>query len=86
MQICDIRDGLEYYIDENQQPDFAEDEGLYEDLDFDELSAQIGNSIPATSPPEEDPFTANTPTSTNSSSPSPSPNVANHSKVCIATS
>lgn len=77
-----IKDDVEYYVECNQDPDFQEDELLYEDLDLEELSAALGSNLVATSPPEEDHFAniSGTPTSTNSSSPSPSPNIPNHSK------
>ena len=83
LQIKKIKEDVEYYVDCNQDPDFQEDELLYDDLDLEELSAALCSNLVATSPPEEDHFAniSGTPTSTNSSSPSPSPNVANHSKV-----
>ncbi|XP_064601447.1 CCR4-NOT transcription complex subunit 3-like isoform X2 [Liolophura sinensis] len=84
-QIKKIRDDVEYYVDSNQEPDFAENDFLYDDLDLDEL----GNVVPlATSPGDGDDFLTDkapsTPTSTNSSSPSPSPGLPqNHSKVKV---
>eukprot|EP00918_Siedleckia_nematoides_P005024 GHVU01011124.1.p1 GENE.GHVU01011124.1~~GHVU01011124.1.p1 ORF type:complete len:790 (+),score=114.32 GHVU01011124.1:136-2505(+) len=76
-QIKKIRDDVEYYVESNQDPDFEENEFIYDDLDLEELGAL------ATSPSDMDDFLGNmsgTPTSTNSGSPSPSPALVNHSK------
>ncbi|XP_030596914.1 CCR4-NOT transcription complex subunit 3-like [Archocentrus centrarchus] len=69
-----IKDDVEYYIDSSQDPDFEENEFLYDDLDLED----IPQSLVATSPPghsqlEEEIFqqSSSTPTSTTSSSPIP---------------
>ncbi|KAK3610711.1 hypothetical protein CHS0354_028101 [Potamilus streckersoni] len=90
-QIRKIRDDVEYYVDSNQDPDFEENEFVYDELDLDDidsdeeldhryLTALSGN---ASSPPNDEDYMdklSTTPTSTNSSSPSPSPGLSNHSK------
>ncbi|XP_078316901.1 CCR4-NOT transcription complex subunit 3-like isoform X2 [Crassostrea virginica] len=79
-QIKKIKDDVEYYVEFNQEPDFEENEFLYDDLDLEDLGAQML----ASSPPNDDinmEALSSTPTSTNSSSPSPSPSLSlNHSK------
>ncbi|KAK3089617.1 hypothetical protein FSP39_005080 [Pinctada imbricata] len=79
-QIKKIKDDVEYYIDFNQEPDFEENEFIYDDLDLEDLGAQVL----ASSPPNDEfnmEILSSTPTSTNSSSPSPSPSLnINHSK------
>uniref|UniRef100_A0A674F4E3 CCR4-NOT transcription complex subunit 3 n=1 Tax=Salmo trutta TaxID=8032 RepID=A0A674F4E3_SALTR len=70
-----IKDDVEYYMDSSQDPDFEENEFLYDDLDLEELPG----SLVATSPPgqsllDDDLFhqiSSGTPTSTTSSSPIP---------------
>uniref|UniRef100_A0AAX7VSP7 CCR4-NOT transcription complex subunit 3 n=1 Tax=Astatotilapia calliptera TaxID=8154 RepID=A0AAX7VSP7_ASTCA len=69
-----IKDDVEYYIDSSQDPDFEENEFLYDDLDLED----IPQSLVATSPPghshlEDEIFqqSSSTPTSTTSSSPIP---------------
>uniref|UniRef100_A0A4W4HLV2 CCR4-NOT transcription complex subunit 3 n=1 Tax=Electrophorus electricus TaxID=8005 RepID=A0A4W4HLV2_ELEEL len=67
-----IKDDVEYYIDSSQEPDFEENEFLYDDLDLED----IPSSLMATSPQghnDEEPFlqSSSTPTSTTSSSPIP---------------
>ncbi|XP_030644861.1 CCR4-NOT transcription complex subunit 3b isoform X2 [Chanos chanos] len=67
-----IKDDLEYYLDSSQDPDFEENEFLYDDLDLED----IPQSLVATSPPSqtEDEIyqhSSSTPTSTTSSSPIP---------------
>lgn len=80
-QIKKIKDDVEYYVDFNQEPDFEENEFLYDDLDLEDL---VGAQLLASSPPNDDfnmETLSSTPTSTNSSSPSPSPSLSlNHSK------
>ncbi|XP_063055214.1 CCR4-NOT transcription complex subunit 3a isoform X3 [Engraulis encrasicolus] len=69
-----IKDDVEYYIDSSQDPDFEENEFLYDDLDLEDLPA---TALMATSPQgnnlEDDMFlpSSSTPTSTTSSSPIP---------------
>ncbi|CAH1794433.1 unnamed protein product [Owenia fusiformis] len=78
-QIKKIKDDIEYYIDSNQEPDFEENEFIYDDLDLDELDPLSGEY--ATSPTGNDlDENSGTPTSMNSSSPIPSPGLSNHSK------
>uniref|UniRef100_A0A8C2DC71 CCR4-NOT transcription complex subunit 3 n=1 Tax=Cyprinus carpio TaxID=7962 RepID=A0A8C2DC71_CYPCA len=67
-----IKDDVEYYIDSSQDPDFEENEFLYDDLDLEEIPA----TLMATSPQghnEDEMFlhSRSTPTSTTSSSPIP---------------
>ncbi|MCI4395522.1 hypothetical protein PGIGA_G00181530 [Pangasianodon gigas] len=67
-----IKDDVEYYIDSSQDPDFEENEFLYDDLDLEDIS----QPLVATSPPahtEDEIFqhSSSTPTSTTSSSPIP---------------
>uniref|UniRef100_A0A8C2AVL2 CCR4-NOT transcription complex subunit 3 n=1 Tax=Cyprinus carpio TaxID=7962 RepID=A0A8C2AVL2_CYPCA len=67
-----IKDDVEYYIDSSQDPDFEENEFLYDDLDLEEIPA----TLMATSPQghnEDEMFlhSSSTPTSTTSSSPIP---------------
>lgn len=37
----DLRDGIEYYVDSNQDADFYEDEGMYDELNLDEIAAPV---------------------------------------------
>ncbi|XP_075046214.1 CCR4-NOT transcription complex subunit 3 isoform X3 [Mixophyes fleayi] len=74
-----IKDDVEYYLDSSQDPDFEENEFLYDDLDLED----IPQALAATSPPghshmEDEIFnqSSSTPTSTTSSSPIP-PSPAN---------
>ncbi|XP_078093434.1 CCR4-NOT transcription complex subunit 3-like isoform X8 [Mustelus asterias] len=76
-QIKKIKDDVEYYVDSSQDPDFKENEFLYDDLDLEEIAQ---TSIMATSPAsnsnsnvEDELFNQcnSTPTSTTSSSPVP---------------
>ncbi|XP_039535573.1 CCR4-NOT transcription complex subunit 3a isoform X2 [Pimephales promelas] len=67
-----IKDDVEYYIDSSQDPDFEENEFLYDDLDLEDIPA----ALMATSPQgqmEDEMFlqSSSTPTSTTSSSPIP---------------
>ncbi|CAC5378682.1 CNOT3 [Mytilus coruscus] len=79
-QIKKIKDDVEYYVDCNQDPDFEENDFIYDELDLEDLGA----AVLASSPPNDDHYSddiSGTPTSTNSSSPSPSPSLSiNHSK------
>jgi CCR4-NOT transcriptional regulation complex NOT5 subunit len=36
-QIKGIRDDIEYYVDSNQDPDFEENEMIYDELELDDL-------------------------------------------------
>ncbi|KAM4736282.1 CCR4-NOT transcription complex subunit 3a isoform 2-T2 [Anableps anableps] len=67
-----IKDDVEYYIDSCQDPDFEENEFLYDDLDLEDIPP----ALVATSPSgnvEDDMYlhSSSTPTSTTSSSPIP---------------
>uniref|UniRef100_A0A673FQI6 CCR4-NOT transcription complex subunit 3 n=1 Tax=Sinocyclocheilus rhinocerous TaxID=307959 RepID=A0A673FQI6_9TELE len=67
-----IKDDVEYYLDSSQDPDFEENEFLYDDIDLEE----IPQPLVATSPSghtEDEIFqhSSSTPTSTTSSSPIP---------------
>jgi len=78
-QIKKIKEDVEYYVESNQEPDFEENEFIYDDLDLDEFSATTSANM-ATSPTDGDEFESMN--SINSTSPSPSPStvVVNHSK------
>lgn len=80
-KVKDIRDDIEYYVQSNQEPNFEENEYLYDELDLEEITDA---TTLASSPTESDDIlvekVGSTPSSTNSSSPSPSPSLnANHS-------
>lgn len=67
-----IKDDVEYYIDSSQDPDFEENEFLYDDLDLDDLSQPlVATSPPANAEDEIFQHSSSTPTSTTSSSPIP---------------
>lgn len=76
MQIKRIKDDVEYYIESSQEPDFEENEYIYDDiigLDEVELSG-VGIPSSATTDSNNSNETGGTPTSTNSgTSPIPSP-------------
>ncbi len=36
-QVKDLQDDLNYYIESNQEPDFAENEMMYDDLQLDDV-------------------------------------------------
>ncbi|XP_029440138.1 LOW QUALITY PROTEIN: CCR4-NOT transcription complex subunit 3 [Rhinatrema bivittatum] len=74
-----IKDDVEYYVDSSQEPDFEENEFLYDDLDLEDIpQALVATSPPSHSHMEDDIFnqSSSTPTSTTSSSPIP-PSPAN---------
>lgn len=75
-QIKRIKDDVEYYIESSQEPDFEENEYIYDDiigLDEVELSG-VGIPSSATTDSNNSNETGGTPTSTNSgTSPIPSP-------------
>jgi CCR4-NOT transcription complex subunit 3 len=37
LQIKEIKDDVEYYVDSNQEPGFEENEYIYEELDLEDL-------------------------------------------------
>ncbi|XP_054851568.1 CCR4-NOT transcription complex subunit 3 isoform X2 [Eublepharis macularius] len=74
-----IKDDVEYYVDSSQDPDFEENEFLYDDLDLEDIpQALVATSPPSHSHMEDEMFnqSSSTPTSTTSSSPIP-PSPAN---------
>ncbi len=38
-QIRNVKEDVEYYLDSNQEPDFEENEFIYDDLDLEEIGA-----------------------------------------------
>ncbi|XP_078692691.1 CCR4-NOT transcription complex subunit 3-like isoform X27 [Branchiostoma floridae x Branchiostoma belcheri] len=89
-QIKNIKDEVEYYIEASQDPDFEENEYLYDDFDMEEMEKNLGTII-ATSPSEIglmsdevfDKEKANAEQAvelSNSSSPTPNSPSTNHSK------
>uniref|UniRef100_A0A8C7E304 CCR4-NOT transcription complex subunit 3 n=1 Tax=Naja naja TaxID=35670 RepID=A0A8C7E304_NAJNA len=78
-----IKDDVEYYVDSSQDPDFEENEFLYDDLDLEDIpQALVATSPPSHSHMEDEMFnqSSSTPTSTTSSSPIP-PSPANCTTV-----
>ncbi|XP_058678722.1 CCR4-NOT transcription complex subunit 3 [Ammospiza caudacuta] len=75
-----LKDDVEYYVDSCQEPDFEENEFLYDDLDLDDIpQALVATSPPSHSQMEDEIFnqSSSTPTSTTSSSPIPPSPAAN---------
>uniref|UniRef100_A0A8D3AZX0 CCR4-NOT transcription complex subunit 3 n=1 Tax=Scophthalmus maximus TaxID=52904 RepID=A0A8D3AZX0_SCOMX len=69
-----VKDDVEYYVDSSQDPDFEENEFLYDDLDLEDIpQTLVATSPPGTSHLEDEIFqhSSSTPTSTTSSSPIP---------------
>ncbi|XP_053743505.1 CCR4-NOT transcription complex subunit 3a isoform X3 [Synchiropus splendidus] len=69
-----IKDDVEYYIDSSQEPDFEENEFLYDDLDLEDIPAALVATSPSGQGNVEDEMylhSSSTPTSTTSSSPIP---------------
>ncbi|CAN9513653.1 unnamed protein product [Ophioblennius macclurei] len=69
-----IKDDVEYYIDSSQDPDFEENEFLYDDLDLEDIPATLVATSPSGQGNVEDEMylhSSSTPTSTTSSSPIP---------------
>ncbi|XP_008290469.1 CCR4-NOT transcription complex subunit 3a isoform X1 [Stegastes partitus] len=69
-----IKDDVEYYIDSSQDPDFEENEFLYDDLDLEDIPANLVATSPSGQGNVEDEMylhSSSTPTSTTSSSPIP---------------
>uniref|UniRef100_S4RWF1 CCR4-Not complex component Not N-terminal domain-containing protein n=1 Tax=Petromyzon marinus TaxID=7757 RepID=S4RWF1_PETMA len=72
-----IRDDVEYYADSSQDPDFEENEFIYDDINMDEIGALPSvRGLPANSLNDDEVFnqSSSTPTSTTSCSPVPIPN------------
>ncbi|XP_072167685.1 CCR4-NOT transcription complex subunit 3-like [Diadema setosum] len=78
-QIKKIQDDLEYYLDYSQEPDFEENEFMYDELDIDE--SEVGPGHLATSP-DDDVLTSlsDTPLSSSPVVSSSLPTSSNHSK------
>ncbi|XP_037309808.2 CCR4-NOT transcription complex subunit 3a isoform X1 [Pungitius pungitius] len=69
-----IKDDVEYYIDSSQDPDFEENEFIYDDIDLEDIPAALVATSPSGQGNLEDELFLNsssTPTSTTSSSPIP---------------
>uniref|UniRef100_A0A3B4U044 CCR4-NOT transcription complex subunit 3 n=1 Tax=Seriola dumerili TaxID=41447 RepID=A0A3B4U044_SERDU len=68
-----IKDDVEYYIDSSQDPDFEENEFLYDDLDLEDIAALVATSPSGQGNVEDEMYlhSSSTPTSTTSSSPIP---------------
>ncbi|CAL1611017.1 unnamed protein product [Knipowitschia caucasica] len=66
-----IKDDVEYYIDSSQDPDFEENEFLYDDLDLEDIPAALVATSPSGQEDEMFLQSSSTPTSTTSSSPIP---------------
>ncbi|XP_034553018.1 CCR4-NOT transcription complex subunit 3a [Notolabrus celidotus] len=72
--ILKIKDDVEYYIDSSQDPDFEENEFIYDDLDLEDIPAALVATSPSGQGNVEDEMylhSSSTPTSTTSSSPIP---------------
>ncbi|XP_035496817.1 CCR4-NOT transcription complex subunit 3a isoform X3 [Scophthalmus maximus] len=69
-----IKDDVDYYIDSSQDPDFEENEFLYDDLDLEDIPAALVATSPSGQGTLDDEMylhSSSTPTSTTSSSPIP---------------
>uniref|UniRef100_A0AAX7V873 CCR4-NOT transcription complex, subunit 3a n=1 Tax=Astatotilapia calliptera TaxID=8154 RepID=A0AAX7V873_ASTCA len=82
-----IKDDVEYYIDSSQDPDFEENEFLYDDLDLEDIPAALVATSPSGQGNVEDEVylhSSSTPTSTTSSSPiPPSPATCTAVSLCL---
>ncbi|CAL1299812.1 unnamed protein product [Larinioides sclopetarius] len=85
-QIKKIKDDVEYYRDFSQDPDFQENEFIYDDLNLEHIDDYLAkqkacsvDSKNATIEEENSTITSNSPTSTTSNSRSHSPCLENHS-------
>ncbi|XP_063961939.1 CCR4-NOT transcription complex subunit 3-like isoform X2 [Lytechinus pictus] len=74
-QIKKVQDDLEYYIDYSQDPDFEENEFMYDELELDDEAGLL-----ATSPEEENHLNSDTPLSSSPIVSSSLPSSSNHSK------
>lgn len=81
-QITTIKEDVEHYIKSCRDPDFEENEFIYEDLKLEEACAALGSKLAAMSVHDNDDHGSNVSDLSlqNSSSPSPSPSIAAHSK------
>uniref|UniRef100_A0A672T5I6 CCR4-NOT transcription complex subunit 3 n=1 Tax=Sinocyclocheilus grahami TaxID=75366 RepID=A0A672T5I6_SINGR len=81
-----IKDDVEYYLDSSQDPDFEENEFLYDDIDLEDIPQPVVATSP-TGHTEDEIFqhSSSTPTSTTSSSPIP-PSPATFTTVSISSS
>src|SRR5688572_6628433 len=82
-QITTIKEDVEHYIKSCRDPDFEENDFIYEDLKLEEACAALGSKLAAMSVHDNDDHGSNVSDLSlqNSSSPSPSPSIAAHSKV-----
>ncbi|KFM67345.1 CCR4-NOT transcription complex subunit 3, partial [Stegodyphus mimosarum] len=94
-QIKKIKDDVEYYRDCSQDPDFQENEFIYDDLKLEDLEDYLAKQQAAyqqtqldlknsSNDEENSAVLSNTPTSTSSNSPSHSPCLENHSSAEIS--
>uniref|UniRef100_A0A669E936 CCR4-NOT transcription complex, subunit 3a n=1 Tax=Oreochromis niloticus TaxID=8128 RepID=A0A669E936_ORENI len=81
-----IKDDVEYYIDSSQDPDFEENEFLYDDLDLEDIPAALVATSPSGQGNVEDEVylhSSSTPTSTTSSSPIPPSPATCTAPLCV---
>ncbi|GAB0495767.1 hypothetical protein MMPV_007072 [Pyropia vietnamensis] len=57
-KVNELRDGVDYYTDANQEPDFYEDEEMYDQLNLDMLGAATAPSLPPFKTKKEEEATA----------------------------
>jgi CCR4-NOT transcriptional regulation complex NOT5 subunit len=43
--VLNLRDSLEYYLDQNQSPDFVFDDAMYDELPMEKLDAKVGEEL-----------------------------------------
>lgn len=80
-QITKIQDDVDYYIESNQDAIFEGNEYIYDELNLDDLMANLRADVMASSPSEADADAGGTgPSSNHSGSPSPSLGTCTHSK------
>uniref|UniRef100_A0A8C1YI97 CCR4-NOT transcription complex subunit 3 n=1 Tax=Cyprinus carpio TaxID=7962 RepID=A0A8C1YI97_CYPCA len=81
-----IKDDVEYYLDSSQDPDFEENEFLYDDIELEDIPQPLVGTSPS-GQTEDEIFqhSSSTPTSTTSSSPIP-PSPATCTTVSISSS
>ena len=81
-QIVKIKEDVEYYIHSNREPDFEDNEFLYDDLKLDEVSAALGSKLAAMSSIDDE-HSSNLSDVSNPSSgcSSPTPSATSHAKV-----
>lgn len=47
-QVKELQDDVAYYIEENQEPEFLENEFIYDDLDLDDTISKKHKQLPTT--------------------------------------